>query len=618
MSQLIDTININRQKWRDLVINTLGKFKHTKSINELKEPEQLLESQTYEGFKTHPIYTSLNSISEFQLPGKWPFVRGNEVLRGSQFGWKVAESFPSVENTKADVINSEIISSMNSGTSALILHTGKEGDIRLSELDCVLKNVFLDLVPVIFEINPNTCISANCDALIHITKSLELEKISQLSIDLGADPITALLFESSNDIGWDLLKTINKLSKYHGKIRAITVNGPSFHDIGANASWELASSLAVAVSYVRLLVDNGFSPYEALKQISYRYAVDNDQFMTIAKLRAGRQLWARIAEIIGYPTSGSMTIHAVTSTPMMTQRDPWINLLRTTLAAFAAGVGGANTIKVNQFDMAISKGFKDVSLEFSRRIARNIQLLLLEEANVGHVSDPAGGSWFVEDLTNRLARQTWIHFQDIEDKGGFIEAREYIISQITKVATIRSKNISHRRSLITGVNEFPNLQEPPLQKYKSFFSVTRYAEKFELLRNRSDDFFVITKNRPNILLLPIGNFSENKIIITFILNLLAVGGIEVINSEISNIDNIYNTVFNFDRTHVAVICGNISKYATEMSNIVIAAHATGVNRVLVAGSQNATSKIDIKPDGYLNANMDAASFLSDLLTSLGA
>ena len=200
-----------------------------------------------------------------------------------------------------------------------------------------------------------------------------------------------------------------------------------------------------------------------MRQISFRFAADDDQFMTIAKLRAARQLWARVAEVVGAADAGAATVHAVTSLPMMAQRDPWVNMLRTTLAAFAAGVGGADTVLVHPFDGAIPGGFPGTAASFARRIARNTQLLLLEESHIGRVLDPAGGSWFVEDLTAQLAEQAWQHFQDIESRGGFVEARDYLIARRSpRWRDARADDIAHRRTALTGVNEFPNLAEPPL------------------------------------------------------------------------------------------------------------------------------------------------------------
>src|SRR5262249_24361914 len=206
---------------------------------------------------------------------------------------------------------------------------------------------------------------------------------------------------------------------------------------------------------------------------------------------AARQLWARVAEVVGEPAAGAARLHAVTSLPMMAQRDPWVNMLRTTVAAFSAGAGGADTVLVQPFDVAIPGGFPGTAATFARRIAPNTQPLLLEESHIGRVLDPAGGSWFVEDLTEALAEEAWKHFQDIESRGGFDAARDHVVEQINEVAEQRTDDIAHRRKALTGVNEYPDLAEPPLQaippvpRADSIETRVRYAARLQSLRGRS-------------------------------------------------------------------------------------------------------------------------------------
>ena len=418
--------------------------------------------------------------------------------------------------------------------------------------------------------------------------------------------------------GADLPATVAKLTGHGGGVRAITVDGPAFHNLGSSAAWELAGSIAAAVAYLRLLSDGGVATPDALRQISFRYAADDDQFMTIAKLRVARQLWARVAEVVGAADSGAARIHAVSSLPMMTQRDPWVNMLRTTLAAFAAGVGGADTVQVHPFDAAIPDGLDGTSASFARRIARNTQLLLLEESHIGQVLDPAGGSWFVEDLTAQLAEQAWAHFQDIEARGGFVAARDYIAAQIAEVAARRSDDVAHRRTAITGVNEFPNLDEQPLPQGSSVSSIARYAAGFEALRDRSDAFLASTGARPKVLLLPLGPLAEHNIRTTFASNLLASGGIEAINPGTVEAAAVAAAVADAGAPSVAVLCGSDARYGAEASAAVAAAHAAGVRQVLLAGPEKAVAEADSKPDGYLTAKIDAVEALSNLLTGLGA
>lgn len=610
-------VESDRQQWRTAVAGVLAKSSRRDVADLPAEPERLLDSQTYEGFAIRPLYTSLDARPEPSLPGQWPFVRGGDALRDVKSGWRVVESFPAVAGTAVGTVNGAVLVALTEGASALALRVGGEDGIALGELDRLLDGVFLDLVPVIFE-GAGADVAAAADAVLPLLEGLDDDQRSRLAIDLGADPLTAPLSGQPVTEDADLLATVAKLTGHAGGVRAITVDGPAFHNLGASAAWELAGSLAAAVAYLRLLGDGGVAVPDALRQISFRYAADDDQFMTIAKLRVARQLWARVAEVLGAGDAGAARIHAVTSLPMMTQRDPWVNMLRTTLAAFSAGVGGADTVQVLPFDAAIPGGLDGTSASFARRIARNTQLLLLEESHIGQVLDPAGGSWFVEDLTAQLAEQAWEHFQDIEARGGFVAARDYITAQIAEVAARRSDDIAHRRTAITGVNEFPNLDEKPLPQGDSVSSIARYAAGFEALRDRSDAFLAAGGARPKVLLLPLGPLAEHNIRTTFASNLLASGGIEAINPGPLDATAIAGAVTDAGAPTVAVLCGTDARYGAEASDAVAAARAAGIREVLLAGPEKAVAEADSKPDGYLTAKIDAVEALSNLLTGLGA
>jgi methylmalonyl-CoA mutase len=604
----VDSADSDIARWRSAVAGVLAKSTRRDAADLPAEPERLLDSPTYEGFPIRPLYTSLDALGEAALPGQWPYVRGGDALRDVKSGWRVAEAFPANGSAAADA-NGTLLLALTEGVSALVLQVGEPG-VPAAELDRLLEGVFLDLVPVVLEVSgagPEHLTAeylTAADAVLAQLTDLDDDQRSRLSVDLGADPLTAPLSGRSAPSVADVVAVAAKVTGYDGGVRAITVDGPAFHDLGASASWELAGSIAAAVGYLRLLGESGIAARDALRQISFRFAADDDQFMTIAKLRALRQLWARVAEVVGEPNAAAARLHAVTSLPMMAQRDPWVNMLRTTLAAFSAGVGGADTVLVHPFDVAIAGGFPGTAASFARRIARNTQLLLLEESHVGRVLDPAGGSWFVEDLTKALAEQAWKHFQDIESRGGFEAARDYVVGQITEVAERRTDDIAHRRTALTGVNEYPNLAEPPLPQGDSLDKVVRYAAGFEALRNRSDSFLDKTGSRPKVLLLPLGPLAEHNIRATFATNLLASGGIEAVSEA--------------DGAAVAVICGTDARYATDASSAVDAARKAGVSHVLLAGPEKAVAEADSKPDGYLTAKIDAVKALSDLLTRLGA
>ena len=598
-----------RVRWQSAVAGVLAKSSRKDPADLGAEPDRLLDSATYDGFSIRPLYTSLDALPEAPLPGHWPFVRGGDALRDVKSGWKVAEEFP-VPNRGQDVAavaegNGAVLAALTEGTSALVLRVGA-GAIAATELDRWLEGVFLELVPVILDVEAaGTDYLVAAEALLALVVDLDDERRATLSVDLGADPLTAPLSGRPAPSLDDVVGVAAKAAGYDGGVRAITVDGPAFHDLGANASWELAGAIAAGVSYLRVLGDNGVSVADALRQVSFRYAADDDQFMTIAKLRAARQLWARVAEVVGEPAAGAATVHAVTSAPMMAQRDPWVNMLRTTLAAFGAAVGGADTVVVQTFDSAIPGGLPSTAASFARRMARNTQLLLLEESHVGRVLDPAGGSWHVEDLTRNLAEQAWKHFQDVESRGGFVEARDYVATEIGQVRDRRGDDIAHRRTALTGVNEYPNLAEAPLPVQPDTSAVARYAAGFEKLRDRSDAYLAATGARPKALLLPLGPLAEHNIRTTFATNLLASGGIEAVADGAGSFD-------------VAVICGTDARYATEASDAVDGARKAGVSHVLLAGPEKSVAEANSKPDGYLTAKIDAVSALSDLLTRLGA
>ncbi|SOX53569.1 methylmalonyl-CoA mutase small subunit, partial [Mycobacterium ahvazicum] len=609
-----------RERWRTAVAGVLAKSTRKEPAELGQEPEQLLDTPTYDGFAVRPLYTAFDELPEPSLPGQWPYLRGADPFRDVKSGWKVVEAFPSAGASAAET-NAAVLGSLGDGVSALLLRVGA-GGVAPQELEGLLAGVYLSMAPIILEAGADYAAAA--DAMLALVAEVESGQRATLSIDLGADPLTAAHSGRPAPTIDDVVAVASRVTGDHG-VRAITVDGPAFHNLGANTTWELAASVAAAVAYLRVLTESGMPVRRALGQISFRLAADDDQFMTIAKMRAVRQLWARVAEVVGEPDAGGAIVHAETSLPMMTQRDPWVNMLRCTLAAFGAGVGGVDTVLVFPFDIAIPGGFPGTARSFARRIARNTQLLLLEESHVGRVLDPAGGSWFVEDLTQRIAEGAWEHFQAIEGRGGFVDAHDYIADQIADIAARRADDIAHRRTAITGVNEFPNLSEPALPQSDSIGqpdvgNLQRYAAGFETLRDRSDAFLARTDARPKALLLPLGPLAEHNIRTTFAANLLASGGIEAVNPGTLDADGVAAAVSDAGSPAAAVICGTDKRYATEAAAIVDAARNAGVSRVYLAGPEKAVANTDPehRPDEYLTAKINAIEALSDLLTRLGA
>ncbi|MGE5696124.1 MAG: methylmalonyl-CoA mutase small subunit [Candidatus Sericytochromatia bacterium] len=616
-------------RWRSQVAAVLAK----RNPDLPDEPERLLDTPTYEGFPIRALYTALDARPEHPLPGRWPYVRGGDALRDVNTGWKVAESFPA-HHDSGDV-NGAVLLALTEGVSALVLRIGDDG-VAPDALDRLFDGVFLELVPIVLDAGSE--FTAAADAMLALVDGVDEDQYAMLSVDLGADPLTAAFSGRPAPALDDVVLVASRAAGYRGGVRTITVDGPALHNRGANASWELAANIAAGVTYLRALPD--LPTAQALRQISFRFAADDDQFMTIAKFRAARQLWARVAEVAGAAGAGASTVHAETSVPMMTQRDPWVNMLRTTVAAFAAGMGGADTVLVQPFDVAIPGGAPGVSAGFSRRMARNTQLLLLEESHLGRVLDPAGGSWYVEDLTEALAQQAWRYFQAIEARGGFVSAHDFIADQIREVRDKRSADIRHRRAKITGVNEYPDLGDEPLARradsddeslarravsdepplLHSDESVYRYAADFEALRDRADAFLERTGVRPRVLLLPLGSLAEHNVRVTFATNLLASGGIEAINPGPLDASGIGAAASAAGGPEIGVICGTDARYGSEVAGVVEAAHAAGMSTIYLAGPKKSVAEINEghQPDGFLTASIDAVDALSNLLSRLGA
>lgn len=603
-------IESDRERWRSGVAGVLAKSLRREAADLPAEPERLLDSPTYEGFPVRPLYTALDGVPELPLPGQWPFARGGDARRDVLSGWKVAEQFPVAASGSSEA-NGAVLLALTEGTSALVLRVGSAG-VAPAELDRLLDGVYLDLVPVVLDAGED--FTAAADAVLALIADFDDEQRGRLSLDLGADPLTAPL-SGHAAAGIDDVTAIAARTAGQTGVRAVTVDGPALHNLGASASWELAGAIAAGVSYLRLLTEAGLSVSDALRQISFRFAADDDQFMTIAKLRAARRLWARVAEVTGDGTAGAAVVHAVSSAPMMSQRDPWVNMLRTTLAAFAAGVGGADTVLVEPFDAAIPGGLPGAATSFTRRMARNTQLLLLEESHLGRVLDPSAGSWFVEDLTAQLAEQAWVHFQDLESRGGFVQARDHLSEQIAAVRDRRADDIAHRRTSLTGVNEFPNLGEKPLPHTDEVTGIARYAAGFEALRDRSDAYLAEHGKRPEAVLLPLGPLAEHNIRTTFASNLLASGGIEAVNPGTVDAAAVAAAV---DGHRAVVICGTDARYGTEAEAVVAAARDAGAAHIYLAGQEKAIGEAVARPDEYLTAKINAVEALATLLTRLGA
>jgi methylmalonyl-CoA mutase len=602
--------------WRKGVAGVLAKSRKVEASELGDEPERLLDVTNYDGVTVAPLYTRRDELPEQPLPGRFPFVRGNEATRDVHRGWHVSARFA---GTDPAAVNQEILAALENGVSSVWLGVGENG-VPVAGLADTLRGLLFELAPLSLRAGADT--PAAAAQVLTLLDGYEVADRSDIHVFLGAAPLTsrfAGVADTDLDAAVELARTAAGRTE---TVRAITVSGTVFHNAGASDAQEIGAAVAAGLDYLRALTDAGLDVADALDQVSFQLAATDDQFETIAKFRAARRLWARVAHEAGAPDFGNAPQHAVTSEAMLSQRDPWVNMLRTTLAAFGAGVGGADLVTVLPFDAALPAGELGVSQAFSERMARNTQLLLLEESHLGHVQDPGAGSWHVESLTAEVAGAAWAFMQELERAGGYRAALEsgLLAERIADTRTRRESDIAHRRTAVTGVNEFPNLAEEPLSEAaRDTNGVARYGAAFEALRNRSDAYLAAHGRRPRALLVPLGPVAEHNVRVTFTANVLASGGIETVNPGALETSGIGSTATESGAT-MAVLCGSDARYGTEAAPAVQQLRDAGVTTVLLAGPEKAVAEVSgtQRPDGFLTARMDAVATLSGLLEKLGA
>ena len=408
---------------------------------------------------------------------------------------------------------------------------------------------------------------------------------------------------------------------FHGPFAP--ADGRVIHDAGGSEAQELAYVLAVGVAYLRALESAGIPLEDARRMIYARLSADADQFLTMAKFRALRLLWARIEQSCGL-TPEPLFIVAETSWRMLTQRDPDVNMLRATIAAFSAGLGGANSVSVLPHTLAL--GLPDA---FARRIARNTQLVLLEESNLDKVSDPAAGSGGIETLTKQLCEAAWSLFQEIEKAGGAFAALEKNIIQ-PKVAAVRAArdiNIAKRKDVLTGASEFPNLNEkkpavldarPAALPWTDEVVLTfdalapiRLAAPFEELRDRSDDVLAKSGKRPAVFLANLGTPADFTARATFAKSFFETGGIEALGNDGFSDPAALAAAFKASGAKLVCLCSSDKVYAAQAVAAAQALHAAGARHIYLAGRPG-----DLEPalreagvTGFISTGGDALATL---------
>ncbi len=550
-----------------------------------------LTRTTLDGLAVAPLGTPATAadVADPGLPGVAPYTRGASAARAED-GWDVRAHLadPDARRSAEDALTD-----LENGATSLWLAVGR-GGIAPGDLRTVLERVYLDLAPVVLDA-PHDQRSA-ADALAAIIDERAISPAPGTS--LGVDPAGARLRGAEGDLEADVAFAA-ELAGRLGTL-ALTVDATALHDLGASDAQELGYSLAVGAAYLRVLTGAGLSVADAAALMEFRYAATVEQFPTIAKFRAARRLWARVLELSGAPEAPGQVQHAVTSRPMATTYDPWVNMLRGTVAAFAAGVGGATSVSVLPFDLRL--GLPDA---LARRNARNTSSLLIHEAHLAKVVDPAGGSYAVERLTEDLAGAAWAEFQRIEAEGGLpgaLDAEDGLRARVARVAEERARQIALRRRPVTGVSEFPQLHEDLPERRPAPEGAAlppSYAAAYEAMRADAPS--------APVFLATLGSVAAHTARATFAANLFAAGGVDTRSAGAT--EDVAGLLAAYQGERVVCLAGPDGAYAAWGAEAVAALREAGAAYVVLAGKPGESTVAPDLVDDSCAMGLDALAFL---------
>ncbi|RSN67195.1 MULTISPECIES: methylmalonyl-CoA mutase subunit beta [Actinomadura] len=586
-----------RDRWREMVKGVLRKSGAATDDTPPEEIEGLLTRESYDGVPIGALYTAEDAPAG--RPGLAPYVREVRPDGEGLAGWDVRQRH---DHPDPAVTREAILADLENGATSIWLRLGEAGP-PVAALPEALRGVLLGLAPVVLDAGEQAADAAEA----FLALAAERGDADAVAGNLGLDPLgLAARTGTARPLG-AAAALAARCAREFPRLRAVVADGTPYHDAGGSDAEELGAAVAAGVAYLRALTDAGLGVDEAFAQIEFRLAANADQFSSIAKLRAARRLWTRVAEASGAAEGTSARIHAVTSAAMMTRRDPWVNMLRTTVAAFAAGVGGADAVTVLPFDARL--GLPD---DFARRIARNTQTLLLEESSLARVVDPAGGSWYAERLTEDIAQAAWDRFTEIERAGGLAAALEsgLVAGRIAATWERRRKDIARRTAPLTGVSEFPNLaerlpeREPAPARPGGGLPVVTYAQDFEALRDRSDAHADATGARPAVFLATLGPVAVHTARASFAANLFQAGGVETVAGPPEE--------FAASGAPVACVCSSDKVYAERAADAARTLRDAGAKRVWLAGKGTYEGV-----DANVFAGCDAVEVLETTLHDLG-
>ena len=584
-------------------------------------PYERLTTKTYDGLAIEPLYGRAKDA---------------RPIAARQGPWQVMAR---ADHPDPAAANAQALHDLENGATGLVLvfpgAIGSNGcglDASAAGVARLLDGIHLD-AGIAIELHTA---ETTKDAAEHVAALVKARGHSPgaVNIRFGHDPIGAHAAGGGAPIPWRDLGP--RFAAHVAELARLGFKGPLtaadariVHNAGGSEAQELAYGLAVAVAYLRALEGAGVALSDARGMIGFRLSADADQFLTIAKLRALRLLWARVEAACGLDPQPAF-VSAETAWRMMTRRDPWVNMLRASIAAFSAGVGGADAITVLPFTAAL--GLPD---GFARRVARNIQLLLLEESNLWRVSDPAAGAGGIEDLTSKLSQTAWALFQEIEQAGGAPAALEAGLIQ-GKVAAVRAERqnaVALRKDVLTGTTDYPSLAETPVEvlsvaPVKSApypigvsyapLPAMRLAEPFERLRDNSDRVLAATGARPKIFLANLGTPAEFNARASFARNFFEAGGIETAGNDGFKDRDAMAAAFTASGATLVCLCASDAIYATQAAGAAQALQIAGARHIYLAGRPKEQDALKAAGVGtFIFAGCDALATLQAAHDILG-
>ncbi|MDC0147494.1 methylmalonyl-CoA mutase family protein [Alphaproteobacteria bacterium] len=566
-----------------------------------------LVSTDLAGFTRQPLYTQDTAPSHHSrqnasgLPGFAPFTRGARVVNNRFLPWHIAQRLtPGRKGSD----NAAAITDLTGGVTALLVDFSDQL-LGVDALDALLDGVMLDIAPLSIQPGPHGLAAAETILALRETRGLD----PQVPGYLNLDPLSASLrYASAQDI--DLARLV-EITQGHDALCWMTASGATWHDMGASLVQELAWVLSSVTQYLRQFEAIGIDPAVALPKITITLATDGDFFASLSKIRAARLLFANLAAGLG--VEAIPQIHVETSRRALSDVDPWVNILRATVSGMAAGIAG-----VDMMTIAACTATSDNDNELTRRIARNTQIILQEESHIGQVADAAGGSWYVESLTDQLSQQAWAIFQQIEAAGGLAASLEKgdIAAAVNQQRADFDRAIDNRSLPLVGVSEFPNLDEaalpmkasgPAEDEAQTGLGAYRFGARYEGLRRTAQ------KSKPKVFLACLGDMASYTPRLNFAANLYAVGGLHAVSGSGGFETGEIVAEFAKSTAKIAVICGSDEDYETHADALAKALREAGTVHLALAGKPRENDDMD----DYCYAGGPAYALLAAIHQKLG-